>query len=286
MKLMWRKYSFLIIAIFFLQSCHSSAQKLQDSRLNEVSGLVVSSKSDDLIWVHNDSGDEGRIFLINKKGATQAVYIFADQVIDCEAIAIGSSANGLKEIFVGDIGDNDNERDFISIYKFPEPNINTKSNKEIIIKKVEELKFKYPDGARDAECLMIDPIDQKIYIVSKRENTVGVYSAPLNSKAGKLITLKKETTLFFNAPKSAKWITDGSISLDGKSIMIKSYINIYYWERRGKETLAQCFKQKLIGLPYDPEPQGEALGFTHDAKRYYSISEGKYAEINYKIIKK
>ena len=261
------------------------AQKLQDSRLNEVSGLVVSSKSDEFIWVHNDSGDDGRIFLINKKGITQAVYVFADEVIDCEAVAIGTSANGLKEIFVGDIGDNDNERDFISIYKFPEPNINIKSNRSINVKKIEELKFKYPDGARDAECLMIDPIDQKIYIVSKRENTVGVYSAPLNSKAGKLITLKKETTLFFNAPKSAKWITDGSISLDGKSIMIKSYINIYYWERRGKETLAQCFKQKLIGLPYDPEPQGEALGFTHDAKHYYSIIEGRYAEINYKTIK-
>ena len=286
MKLMWRKYSFLFIAIFFLQSCHLFAQKLQDSRLNEVSGLVVSSKSDDLIWVHNDSGDEGRIFLINKKGATQAVYIFTKEVRDCEAIAMGTSANGTKEIFVGDIGDNDAKRPFITIYKFVEPNINIKSNKEININKVEELKFKYPDGARDAECLMIDPIDQKIYIVSKRENIVGVYSAPLNSKAGKLITLKKETTLFFNAPKSAKWITDGNISMDGKSIMIKSYINIYYWERRGKETLAQCFKQKLIGLPYDPEPQGEALGFTHDAKRYYSISEGQYAEINYKIIKK
>lgn len=285
MKLMWRNYNFLFTAFFVLESCHSFAQKLQESRLNEVSGLVVSSKSDEFIWVHNDSGDDGRIFLINKKGATHAVYIFANEVIDCEAMSIGTSANGTKEIFVGDIGDNDAKRPFISIYKFAEPNINIKSKKESIIKKVEELKFKYPDGARDAECLMIDPIDQKIYIVSKRENSVGVYSAPLNSKAGKLITLKKETTLFFNAPKSAKWITDGNISMDGKAIMIKSYINIYYWERRGKETLAQCFKQKLIGLPYDPEPQGEALGFTHDAKHYYSISEGRYAEINYKTIK-
>lgn len=285
MKLMLRKISFLFIAISFLQSNHLFAQKLKDDRLNEVSGLVVSSKNDDLIWVHNDSGDTGRIFLINKNGATQAVYVFADQVIDCEAIAIGTSVNGLREIFVGDIGDNDAKRPYISIYKFTEPTFNIKNNKETALKKVEELKFKYPDGARDAECLMIDPIDQKIYIVSKRENAVGVYSVPLNSKVGKVITLKKETTLFFNAPKSAKWITDGSISLDGKSIMIKSYTNIYYWKRRGKETLTQCLKQKLIGLPYEPEPQGEALGFTHDAKHYYSISEGKYAEINYRSIK-
>jgi hypothetical protein len=285
MKLMRTKFNFLFAAVLLLQTHQLYAQKLQDGRLSEVSGLVVSSKNDDLIWVHNDSGDTGRIFLINKNGETQAVYVFADQVIDCEAIAIGTSVNGLKEIFVGDIGDNDAKRPYISIYKFPEPTINIKNNKETALKKVEELKFRYPDGARDAECLMIDPIDQKIYIVSKRENAVGVYSAPLNSKAGKLITLKKETTLFFNAPKSAKWITDGNISMDGKSIMIKSYINIYYWKRRGNETLTQCLKQKLIGLPYQPEPQGEALGFTHDAKHYYSISEGQYAEINYKSIK-
>lgn len=278
-------FKFLFFLFFLIQSNSLLAQKLQDGRLNEVSGLVVSSKSDELIWVHNDSGDNGRIFLINKKGVTQAVYVFAKEVKDCEAIAMGTSKNGLKQIFVGDIGDNDAKRTYISIYKFPEPNFKTKTSKEIIINKVEELKLKYPDGARDAECLMIDPIDQKIYIVSKRENVVGVYSAPLNSKAGKLITLKKETTLFFDAPKSAKWITDGSISMDGKSIMIKSYINIYYWERRGKETLAQCLKQKLIGLPYDPEPQGEALGFTKDAKHYYSISEGKYSNIIYKKIK-
>ena len=86
MKLMFRKFKVLFVAVFLLQNSYLFAQKLQDGRLNEVSGLVVSSKSDELIWVHNDSGDDGRIFLINKKGATQAVYIFAKEVRDCEAI--------------------------------------------------------------------------------------------------------------------------------------------------------------------------------------------------------
>ena len=29
--------------------------------------------------------------------------------------------------------------------------------------------FKYPDGPRDAETLMIDPVEKLIYIVSKRD---------------------------------------------------------------------------------------------------------------------
>jgi hypothetical protein len=131
---------------------------------------------------------------------------------------------------------------------------------------------------------MIDPLDQKIYIVSKRENSVGLYSAPLSSKVGNIITLKKETTLFFKAPKGAKWITAGDISIDGRVVVIKSYIHIYYWDRRKGETLAQCLKRPYVGLPYKPEQQGEAVGLTHNGRSYYSISEGKYGVINFKRI--
>lgn len=275
------RYLFLFLIQFIAGTL--TAQNLKDNRIDELSGLVVSSKSDDLLWVHNDSGDESRIFLINKEGETLSTFNFNKKVIDCEDIAINTNKTGVQ-LFVGDIGDNDAKRPFISVYKFQEPNLSLRGEKEFFIQKVEELRFKYPDGARDAECLMIDPLDQKIYIVSKRENSVGLYSAPLSSKAGNIITLKKETTLYFKAPKGAKWITAGDISIDGKVVVIKSYIHIYYWDRRKGETLAQCLKRPYVGLPYKPEQQGEAVGLTHNGRSYYSISEGKYEVINFKRI--
>lgn len=275
------RYLFLFLIQFIAGTL--TAQNLKDNRIDELSGLVVSSKSDDLLWVHNDSGDESRIFLINKEGETLSTFNFNKKVIDCEDIAINTNKTG-AQLFVGDIGDNDAKRPFISVYKFQEPNLSLRGEKEFSIQKVEELRFKYPDGARDAECLMIDPLDQKIYIVSKRENSVGLYSAPLSSKAGNIITLKKETTLFFKAPKGAKWITAGDISIDGRVVVIKSYIHIYYWDRRKGETLAQCLKRPYLGLPYKPEQQGEAVGLTHNGRSYYSISEGKYEVINFKRI--
>lgn len=275
------RYLFLFLIQFIAGTL--TAQNLKDNRIDELSGLVVSSKSDDLLWVHNDSGDESRIFLINKEGETLSTFNFNKKVIDCEDIAINTNKTG-AQLFVGDIGDNDAKRPFISVYKFQEPNLSLRGEKEFFIQKVEELRFKYPDGARDAECLMIDPLDQKIYIVSKRENSVGLYSAPLSSKAGNIITLKKETTLFFKAPKGAKWITAGDISIDGRVVVIKSYIHIYYWDRRKGETLAQCLKRPYLGLPYKPEQQGEAVGLTHNGRSYYSISEGKYEVINFKRI--
>lgn len=258
--------------------------KLKDSRINECSGLAVSSLSDHLLWTHNDSGDESRLFLIDDKGNTISTYNFQKQVRDCEDIALYYQKDGKSQLFIGDIGDNKAERPFISVYKFTEPDVRLSSQEEIQIKEVTELQFKYPDGARDAECLMVDNQDQKLYIISKREDSVGVYSAPLQSKAGKIIILKKEATLFFNAPKISKWVTAGDISRDGKVVVVKTYTNIFYWDRKPNETIPQCLKRPYIGLPYKPEGQGEAVALTRSGRYYYSVPEGKHAEITFKKI--
>ncbi|MBU0696647.1 MAG: hypothetical protein KKE39_09020 [Bacteroidetes bacterium] len=274
----------LIFFFLILSSNLLFGQKLQDSDIDECSGLVVSSKKDNLLWVHNDSGDKSRVFLIDNQGETQAVFNFNKEVIDCEDIAMNYPKNGKPQLFVGDIGDNSARREYISIYKFDEPNLAIKSKDEIAVKNVEELRFKYPDGPRDAECLMIDQHDQKIYIVSKREDHVGLYSAPLNSKQGNIIILKKEMTLTFPGGPGSKWITAGDISRDGKEVVIKSYIFIFYWDRKLNETIPQCLKRAFDGLPYNPEKQGEAVGLTKDGRSYYTISEGKHADINFKKI--
>lgn len=274
----------LLIIFFILECGQLFAQKLRDDRIDECSGLAVSSKNDNLLWVHNDSGDISRVFLINNSGETQAVFNFNAPVIDCEDIALYAPKSAKPQLFVGDIGDNRANRDHISIYKFYEPNLATKSLNEVAVKGVEELKFRYPDGPRDAECLMVDQHDQKIYIISKREDSVGVYSAPLKSSTDKINLLKKEEKLFFPGPPGAKWITAGDISRDGRKVLVKSYMFIFYWNRKPYETIPECLKRSFITLLYKPEPQGEAIGFCRDGKSYYTISEGKFALINWKKI--
>ena len=274
----------LLLVCLLTRQSFAQNQRLKDAKIDECSGLVVTSKSDHLMWVHNDSGDISRIFLVDDKGNILATYNFNKEVIDCEDIALLYDAKGKSKIFVGDIGDNNAKRDHISIFVFDEPNVNLISKKEIKINDVKELKFKYPDGPRDAECLLVDERDQKIYIVSKREDSVGVYSAPLKSAPGKVITLKKESILFFDAPSGAKWVTAGDVARNGKEVVIKTYINIYYWDRLVGETIPQCLARPYIGLPYKPEVQGEAVGLTRSGRYYYTIPEGKFAEITFKKI--
>jgi hypothetical protein len=127
--------------------------------------------------------------------------------------------------------------------------------------------------------LIIDPIDKNIYIISKREDSVKVYSAPINTSANKITTLKKEATLYFPGISHVRFITAGDISRDGMQILVKSYGNIFYWKRETNESFAKAIKKPFQILPYTPEPQGEAIGFTHNGKKYYTISEGKEAVI-------
>jgi len=89
-------------------------------------------------------------------------------------VAIGPGAKRNKKyVYVAEIGDNNAQYDFKYLYRFEEPSI--KDGAEQIIKNVETLVIKMPDGKRDTETLMIDPSTNDIYIISKREEKVHLY---------------------------------------------------------------------------------------------------------------
>ncbi len=69
-------------------------------------------------------------------------------------------------------------------------------------------------------------------------------------------------------------IVAGSISQDGTQILLKSYEKVYYWKRSESENLPEVFSTKPIELPYDREPQGEAIAWSYEGDEYYTLSEG------------
>jgi hypothetical protein len=278
------KVSIALLFFLYSYSLLAQEQQLQDKQINECSGLVSSSLNKNLIWVHNDSGDESIIYSINQKGETIAKYNFNKDVRDCEDIALWNPKNRKSQIFVADIGDNNAKREYITVYQFDEPKIIV-SNKVKLINKVKTINLKFPDGARDAECLLFDPIEEKIIIISKREARVGVYSILLSNLKSNINILKKDATLYFKGNGATKWITAGDISNDGEKIIIKSYAQVFYWERKNKQSVAECLKTPYKLLNYKPEPQGEAIGFTPDAKYFYTISEGNKATIYKRDVK-
>jgi len=258
--------------------------RLQDKQLDEISGIAASGVFNDIYYIHNDSGDTSRFFAIMPDGKIRkTIYYNGDPkvpqgVVDCEDIAVGPGpVAGKSYVYMGDIGDNDAVRKYITIYRMEEQPSWAKDS--LINTTAVPLHLKYPDGPKDAETLMIDPIQKLICIVSKRSDTVKVYTTPLSYKANDTLVLTKRSKLFFEGIKPFKWITAGDISKDGKQILLKSYAKVYYWPRNTDESIWQTMQKKPQELPYQVEKQGEAIGFTPDGKGYYTTSEGVYSPI-------
>ena len=275
-------FIWLLISSFY--SFAQSPATVKSIELNEISGLVVTKNN--TIYVHNDSGDTTRFFAINSHGDLFGTYYFQGDpkrkllgILDCEDIAYGPGPdNGKNYIYLGDIGDNSSLRPYISVYRIPEPD---KAGKVKVSRELVHLK--YPNRPQDAEAMMVDPISKELIIVSKRQDTVGIYSTSLSFKDGDTVKLQKRGSLYLpvRLVPSSKYVVSGDISADGKQILLKTYQNVYYWQRQGNEPINQTLLRKPIELPYVRERQGEAIGFTPDGKGYYCISEGLNPVIYY-----
>lgn len=260
---------------------------LQDKQMDEISGIAASAVHEGIYYVHNDSGDTSRFFAITPQGKIKSVIYFNGDpkekqgVMDCEDIAVGPGpVEGKSYVYMGDIGDNDAWRKYITVYRIEEQK-SWIGKDSIIQAKAVPVHFRYPDSPRDAETLMVDPVEKLLYIVSKRSDSVTVYTSPLNFKSNDTVTLTKRCKLYFSGFRPFKWITAGDISRDGQQVLLKDYVKVYYWKRNGNEPIWKTMQRKPEELPYQQEKQGEAIGFTLDGKGYYTTSEGVFAPIYY-----
>ncbi len=269
------------------------AGKLKSELNNETSGIAASSKHQNLFYIHNDSGDEGRFFAISPDGALKGVYKYSADgapgygVRDCEDIAVGPGPDSTKSyVYIGDIGDNGENYPSINIYRTEEPDLYAKADSTVRVKHA-NLTLRYPDGPHDSETLMIDPLEKLLYIVTKRHKSVSVYTAPLLFNNNDTVTLTKRADLHFRGLQPFKWIVSGDISKDAKQVVLKSYSRIYYWSRQGNEPIWQTLQRKPQQPAYEQERLGEAIGFAANGRSYYTVSEGmKQPIFHYAVPKK
>jgi hypothetical protein len=249
--------------------------QIKDSRLDEISGIAASVKNPGHYWVHNDSGDDANIYLINSQGNTVAtVNIAGITSRDWEDIAIGPGpVEGETYIYIGDIGDLDKKFQLKYIYRLAEPVIDTMVLKQSIrLQKsvASTFTFQYADGNRDAEILMIDPVTKDLFVVTKRETNVQIYTLPFPQVDGDTLLLTKSSvTLPF------RMTNGGDISADGTEILMKNLTTVYYWKREENESITETLTRSAIQLPYIQEPQGESIGWRRDGKGYLTVSEEK-----------
>lgn len=116
----------------------------------------------------------------------------------------------------------------------------------------------------------MDPISGDLFVLTKRESKNTLYKATKDLLIdGNAVELEKVLQL----PVTLS--VGGDISADGSQVLIKNYWVIYYWSRMEGETLEEALSRKAVLLPYEPEPQGEAIAFEPEGETYFTLSEKK-----------
>lgn len=259
----------------------TSSPPIADPALVEISGIAASRTSAGLWWVHNDSGDTARVFAIDDAGAVRATLTLAGVTAnDFEDIAVGDGpVAGTKYLYVGDIGDNAAARPEIVVHRMVEPTVAATGSTTGTITGIETLRLRYPDGARDAEGLAIDPVSQSILVVTKSlaGGAQPVYRASTSAVAGSTTTMTVAGTVTTTAGLAGA-ITGADLSRDGLQLAIRTYGGVRVIARNVDLPLDRFLAGGTgsVGCagPAPAEIQGEAIGFRADGRGYVTVSEG------------
>lgn len=224
--------------------------RFQDPDIVEASGLVVQ---DGLFMTTNDSGDTGRVFAVDPDtGATAGVTTWASEPQDVEALAPA----GKGEVWVGDIGDNLEERDSIRVTRVP---VGTGDRTE----SGTSYDLVFPGRARDAETLLSNPETGRLFVASKEIFGAALFAAPAELSPDHPNRLRRVgPTLTF--------ATDGAFFPDGRHLIVRNYNQAVVYTFPGLARVAS--------IPLPDQQQGEAIAVSAD-DRIFVTSEGRHQAV-------
>ena len=232
--------------------CQPHGKLVQLRDVPEASGLTVSRRVRGRLWTHNDSG-QPVLFALNESGeVTGRLRITGAAVDNWEAVASAQCGNEVC-LYIADIGDNSAKRDHVTIYRVPEPAGTEQSSAQAA-----EIRATYPDGAQDAETLLVTS-DGRLHIVTKGSTgAIALYRFPATLRPESVVQLER-----VGAPNPAKTdrdsnITDGAISVDGQWAVLRSHDALLFF--RASDLLAGHW-QSTFRVDITPlrEPQGEGV---------------------------
>jgi hypothetical protein len=272
------------------------------AELTEISGLAAGRASEDVLWAHNDSGDTARVFALARDGSLVATYnLTGAEAVDWEDMAIGPGPeDGVDYLYLADIGDNAATRPEVVLYRVPEPEVDAAAGVgPIDVNGVERLAFTYPDHPHDAETLLIDPVLEELFILTKdlQTNVASIFSASTAVEPGQsvvlsmagqldLTRLQSKVVLPPEAPQLPRAIpalpTGGDVAPDGDVIALRTYSTVWLWRRLdNSSSLIEAFRNAPCEGPSQIEVQGEAIALDPDAGGYITVSEGANPLINH-----
>ncbi|MEW6250948.1 MAG: hypothetical protein AB1716_09895 [Planctomycetota bacterium] len=277
--------------------------RVADARITEVSGIAASRRYPGLFYVHNDSGDRARVFVLDSAARTRAVVQLRGVTAeDCEDMSIAPGATpGTWDVCLADIGDNSTRRAYVTIYRFGEPDLpaagaaeqaRAAQPRDAPLVEVDALtsRWSYADGPADAEAFCVDPRAGDGYVLTKRlDGRTFVYklAAPWDGTRADApsevrIATRVATVALPGGRGLPQAVTAADISPDGTRLAVRCYIGGWELTRAapaGADAAAREFESifasapEALPLPLDRQP--EALGYTADGRGLVTMAEGR-----------
>ncbi len=254
--------------------------------ITESSGLTASKCQPDVLWTHNDSGDDAFIYAIRKSGEPLGTWkVTGAGNTDWEDIAGYKDSAGKCFLYIGEIGDNASRRTEHSIYRLAEPMVTPEDStstrqrsRETV--SAEVLRFSYPDSNHNSETLLIEPKAANIYVVTKRvSGPAGVYRIKSEFGGEKSVEAEKVADISMPAIPNG-FVTGGDISPDGKRVIICDYAAAYEFTLpENSRNFDDIWKQTPVSIDVGKRKIGEAVTYAPDGSSLILTSEGKNSPV-------
>jgi len=176
--------------------------RFHDPRISESSGLVDLGST---MVTTNDSGHPSQLYVVGTGGQTVGVTDFQAPVDDVEALAPA----GGSSVWVGDIGDNQASRKFVTVYR-----VSLGAGNRTV--SAPAYRLVYPKRhAHDAESLFADR-QGRLYVVTKTFFGGTVYRAPLRLSRSRDNRLQPIGGV-------REFATDAAMMRDGRHLLVRGY---------------------------------------------------------------
>jgi hypothetical protein len=245
-----------------------------EPRAAETSGVAPSRANPGLLWTILDSGNPAELIALDSAGRVRgAVPLAGAENTDWEAVALGPCGTG-RCVYVGDIGDNLARRAEVVLYRVAEPGPDALAGAAPVVARA--LRFRYPDGPRDAEALIVTPAGDAIVITKGLASAVRAYRIPAAAwERGEAATADPLGALPIE-PRTAigRWVTDAALAPDGRRAVIRTYRDIFFFELADDGGLAPGDPPILCDIA-GLEPQGEGIGWADDSTLVLTSEDGR-----------
>lgn len=254
----------------------ASQGAIVQAKLVETSGLAASSTIPDVFYAHNDAGNAPRIYAVSRTGADLGIFkLDGAKNEDWEDMDRGPCPAG-SCLYIGDIGDNDGERLAYTLYRMVEPTEILPGEQTV---GAERIVFTYPDGAHNAEVLLVHPITGEVTIVTKVDKGPAlVFALPLPLTTGKTFMARQVGEA--EPPKGANEFTGGSIHPDGTALLMRTNSSLFYYPMQPEQTAAEALAGEPCALPVADEKNGEAVAWLAGGAEIVTLGEGAGAQIH------